>query len=606
MRVCVRVREASFDVAVGKGLQDFRWLATVAARRYAERHAPKNHVQEFTPVSVTDEHLRCLFPADRLVDHLEERGSVVLVELVGPDEGLHTVGSLRVPTLWEKYAYAPVEEWRAVRFVFDVEGGGGGAGGCESAAGEAGGEDEAGAAEGEDEEAPEREVRTFGNFNRWGEPIPLRREGSRGTRYVLEKAFPPGAEVCFKFVVDGQEFVSDAYEKVADGAGDRMNCFYVEHPTVAEAGGVLGEGGAAPGSRGAADFRRPLDGGADGSGPPDGDMRVVSAHVVGAFEPVRTMTDELRAEMFSADVEKMQFADVVRARADRAAVVEVLRSKYDELCKIFQYFSSHGSGDITFMSVMEWLHFCHVCRLPGADCSTARLDRIFRRVNIEEEFDEDFIEANPKEYRNAMRIVPDPFNPNNQFIRGEFMEALVRAALIKLPGMPPAVAAQKLLDQHVVAHALGVSEDGVRERLLAPAVQQVYRRYAHRLHDLFLETAKLDATDADDTTINLREFEMLLNQHQLMDQDLSRRAAFSAFAMSQDASASSSDDYEMVYGEFLEVLGRLAALKYGAKRERAPASGRAAADEKEAAGEDADDGAGLAAHFERLMCLVFA
>jgi hypothetical protein len=43
-------------------------------------------------------------------------------------------------------------------------------------------------------------------------------------------------------------------------------------------------------------------------------------------------------------------------------------------------------------------------------------------VNIEEEYDEKKLAENPTEYRNAMILKEDPFNPNNQFIRGEFYE----------------------------------------------------------------------------------------------------------------------------------------------------------------------------------------
>jgi hypothetical protein len=66
--------------------------------------------------------------------------------------------------------------------------------------------------------------------------------------------------------------------------------------------------------------------------------------------------------------------------------------------------------------------------------TVGRLDQIFHRVNIEEEYDEKKLAENPLEYRNAMILKEDPFNPNNQFIRGEFYEvlhiALVLATII--------------------------------------------------------------------------------------------------------------------------------------------------------------------------------
>ena len=46
--------------------------------------------------------------------------------------------------------------------------------------------------------------------------------------------------------------------------------------------------------------------------------------------------------------------------------------------------------------------------------------------------------------RYAMRLKEDPFNPDNQFIRGEFYEAVVRIALKKYPRLPCPEAIDKL------------------------------------------------------------------------------------------------------------------------------------------------------------------
>ena len=51
---------------------------------------------------------------------------------------------------------------------------------------------------------------------------------------------------------------------------------------------------------------------------------------------------------------------------------------------IFQYFSCHGAGDITHMNMMEFVYFCHVCRIPDKHVTMGTIDQVFRRVNIEE------------------------------------------------------------------------------------------------------------------------------------------------------------------------------------------------------------------------------
>jgi hypothetical protein len=41
-------------------------------------------------------------------------------------------------------------------------------------------------------------------------------------------------------------------------------------------------------------------------------------------------------------------------------------------------------------------------------------------------WDEDAIESNPNSFRNHMILVSDPLNPENAFVRGEFLESLIR------------------------------------------------------------------------------------------------------------------------------------------------------------------------------------
>jgi len=64
--------------------------------------------------------------------------------------------------------------------------------------------------------------------------------------------------------------------------------------------------------------------------------------------------------------------------------MQVLRRNFDDLRQLFQYFSSHGGGDITHMNSMEFLYFCHVCKLVDRETTPTEVDRVFRRVNVEE------------------------------------------------------------------------------------------------------------------------------------------------------------------------------------------------------------------------------
>lgn len=66
------------------------------------------------------------------------------------------------------------------------------------------------------------------------------------------------------------------------------------------------------------------------------------------------------------------------------------------------------------------------------------------------------------------------------------------------------------------------------------------------------------------TTINLNEFQLLLQDYELMDTSLSRVKALSSFVMSQEDSEAHDPErsYDMCYTEYLECLGRLADARY--------------------------------------------
>jgi hypothetical protein len=170
-----------------------------------------------------------------------------------------------------------------------------------------------------------------------------------------------------------------------------------------------------------------------------------------------------------------------------------------------------------------------------------------------------------------MVLKADPFNPDNQFIRGEFYEALVRVSLVKWPQLEAHIGLEKLIVDNLLPHAMDKTASDVRERLLDDEVQKVYATFSQPLYKAFALYAKADKRDTKDggtQTINLKEYELLLNEYALVDKDLSRRTALSAFALSQEEqpeeslSGTAESLYEMVYAEFLEVVARLAEGKY--------------------------------------------
>lgn len=536
MKLLLSVREQTFPVEVKEGNQDFKWLGVLACYHYARSQKLRFKPTQFHPTNVTDEEDRVLFPKEQICDRLKDNDTVV-VEILGPRTCPDSVEDDHEMSLWERYAFTDNEEWVDVIFKFET-----GAG---------------------VEIDPTSPPLLIGNFNAWETPIPLRQvsggvssaneedgsggEGGGKTRYEHRQLIPAHTHIVFKFAFNGKEHLSHQYEVVNDEAGNEMNYFKVKPPPPNYKKTYGTDGGSV-------DF--------SGTRNPSEGVKTFSKRIVGRFEPVREMTQEIKDKLFEADWKKMQFADVVRLKEEREKIKVIMYEHFPSLKMIFQFFSSHGGGDICAMSVLEFIHFCHTCEIPDRHVTINKIDRVFRRVNIEEEFDEEMIEQNPNNYRNAMKIVPDPFNPRNQFIRGEFMESLIRLAIKKFGTLPIDTAVRKIIEKHVIPFGLAVAKDDIRRELLRNDVQSVYKKYAKRLHKLYNTAARLDKTDQDFETINLKEFELLLQHHDLFDADVSRRAAFSAFAMSQDASTTESDNYEMVYGEFLEVLGRIAKIKY--------------------------------------------
>lgn len=535
---CIRVvvRDSSFTLRVAGATQNFKWLGNTVAYRYALLHPQFNHDQ-FIPIHITNKDHAPLFPSELINERCAD-GEEVHVELLGPRLCPNDPGFTREKTLWELFAYTPPHDYVSVVITFDqtpfLQMGGSPA--------------------------------VFGNFNGWGPPVAMKKSNLPNIwRHTME--MPLGAELVFKFALLGtgreRHVVSKGYRIVSDKLGTELNYLRVRM-----------EGGSY--EIGESESSAPVANSVSESLSAPDAPKVLSQRVVGVFQGVRNLTDTMKAAQFENDWKNIQLADVIRALDKRMIIKELLWKYSDKLRVIFRYYSSQGGQSITCMNVMGWVYFCHVCAITDKRVSVSRLDQIFHRVNVEEEYDEKKLAENPTEYRNAMILKEDPFNPNNQFIRGEFYEALVRVALVKFPSLEAHAALEKLVNENVFPHALEPSTSDIRERLLDEGVQKVYQLYSKRLYKLFWRYAKADRTDLKPSgmhTINVKEFEMMLNDYKLTVPEnmtgarsmaavgaISRRVALTAFAMSQQEELTEASDhlYEMVYAEFLEVLARLA------------------------------------------------
>jgi hypothetical protein len=167
------------------------------------------------------------------------------------------------------------------------------------------------------------------------------------------------------------------------------------------------------------------------------------------------------------------------------------------------------------------------------------------------------------QYGKLMSMADDPDNPDNQFTRSEFMEALVRMSIFKYKDRQYDNAADKLerlLVRHILPRALDRSITAaptLRGDILHPDVQAVYRRYCPRLYQMFLAySTKPGVSTGLLPAFSSKKYESFLKDFGLIGATLSRRAALVAFALARDEH----DEQSMLkYPSYLELIARLAA-----------------------------------------------
>lgn len=553
MRVKVKVREQTFDIECGKGLQNLKWLSFVATRTYASNY-PQYHYEQFSAINVRSPlYPQGLQPTDIVATKFRS-GNLVIVDLIGPRKGPYD-DSFRRLTLWEYCLLSPDADKVHVDIKIDLQ----------------------------NQSVAEVPVLT-GSFNAWQERVPLskRKTGVWGWSADL----PAGMQLSFQFMVDGLVKLSDEYPVVKDEAKSAdVNIYQVAHPAsddmsssnalLSSTGTLFGGGFKSfnstgtlmPGVRSVS--RAGMDGtdGKDGKGRRDSDGKTQEK----SKNPPLThsTTQEEQDKMFELDWKEVQLHDVVRKEDQRLYIKEHAREHYKSLRNLFRYYSSQcGTDRMDVMNMVKFIQLCHQSKIPDSTVTVTRLSEIFRRVNVEEHFDEKKLQGmnNRKSLAGAMEIKNDPYNPNNMFVRGEFCEALVRIAIIKWKNLSPPDAFEKLLNEHVIAHAEDITKKTDLRALLSEDqnVRSLFEKYSKYLQKAFTRYAAADKSGPSDqnmSTMNLKEFKQLLQEFRLLDHALSNRAVFSAFALSQEEVADpskESDLYEMIYPEFLEALVRLA------------------------------------------------
>lgn len=570
----VHCREMTTNVTVGSGEQTFKWLGFVVKYAYASRH-PEYDPEQFTCVLIVDKDRRPMFPYTIINESLVD-GAEVYVELIGPKIGPNQPGLVRDKTLWELFAFLPATSYVLTSLLFDSEK--------------------------EEREGHIETIGVIGNFNAWQVPIAMNKVDTHMYKYSLE--LPKDAEIVFKFVVNDKHTVSDAYPLVKDVNNVEMNYLKIQMPDAnfAELQGV-DPSGQIDGSERITEHILALQAIAAAKDVRQSGFEVmeeipfVSTRVSGVFQGVKTLSDQVRRKLFESDWKKMQLVDVAKDEELRQRVKEVLWKHFDEMRNVFRFYSSQYGKEVPHMSSITFVHLLHVCKVPDERLSVGRLLHIFDNITAIEETDghagntqgqaastsSSSSTNKPQTFSSAVLPLAskaNPFQKENQLDRHEFFEALIRASSFKFqPTLDQGL--KSMLTEHILPNALNSDEKSIRAQILTPRLQKVVLLYADRLWPAYCKYALGEKRQGRPVTgiktINKQEFYAFLSDLKVLDvytlkqwhtvfakvqedskiENKQADAQAAADAQVQDANA-----YEMVFPEFIEVLSRLADLRY--------------------------------------------
>jgi len=196
----VSVREAVITVECGHGNQTFAWLAQTACHSYTNLHPHLAGSQALSPIHLCDSAGKPLYPYERLGDCVDN-GDTLQLELLGPQIGVSSESHSRRRSLWELYLHQP-QRTQSVPFIFLFDA----------------------KQVGIPLESPPAII---GNFNAWRKPIQM--QYWKGDTYRFQTHFPAGAEVVFKFLVDGRTILTPhQYPLVYDSRGTKLHHIMVE------------------------------------------------------------------------------------------------------------------------------------------------------------------------------------------------------------------------------------------------------------------------------------------------------------------------------------------------------------------------------------------
>jgi hypothetical protein len=273
---------------------------------------------------------------------------------------------------------------------------------------------------------------------------------------------------------------------------------------------------------------------------------------------------------FRADWSHTKVDRVVKEEAEREQVMLLLQSEYKRIVGAFKYYAilgSHNSVGCFSMKMLSFSEWCTDCKM--VDRNTLKLsdvDRVFIATNIEAS--KLRARAGPGGKGGAVaKGILEGANAEDAVERFEFLEAMVRLAIVKYVNSKQCTTAlaslQRLLLEHVIPFSQHVDPQLFREQFL-------YTEFTERvfvLHEAELRHAfgRFCSTHIHGVAImELPEFHSMLKAASFCDRDFTLEEATFCYALSTMLVVDElkTRRYKTLrFVDFLEALARVVPMK---------------------------------------------
>lgn len=518
----VSVRDREFKIKLRKSNNTFKWLGYVAAARYARESKLLIHPDKLVCSSMAALNTgNYMHPKYKIREHCAE-GEKIMVTLTRFRDGDRK-------SQWQVYAETSESDYVPVEVVYNGERPTDGQG-----------------------------VHLHSNHDMYNRSIRMKDDGKKISTLIH---VPPGAELNFFFEVNGTKRLSSNYDKRTRHLYLGKMSFEQNIKSVPESDlkGPLWR---------PVNLLRGMDKWMkeDPTPPPQRPPKPKPWTYQVPNTPKGTNFDEV----FTKDWREIQLNDVVPSPEARRAIASVLRENWGALQQIFRYISCHKEP-IQFMSQMQFISFMGQLKIYDSNFRPSDAEDVFKRVNIEEDYGSDDslegIRGNAETARiGGFSLSGDDENPDNMFIRSEFLESLIRVALRKFPDEDEEDAVEEMLGIVKKKNQTAINEMArVRAMMHTDEVRDAYVPYLKKLYKVYLKCAGLDQLESREELelISYREygtwmrFHGLLatseNKHHAKGLGLTRREATLAFGL-----AMIPDKASLNWPCFLEMTVRVA------------------------------------------------